>query len=142
VPALPASLQGPLRSMARVIVPESRELSPEGWTRLEGIVEGALRDRPEAMKRQLRLFLRLVEFLPVLRYGRPFSHLDPPRQEAWLRTLQDAPLLALRRGFWGVRTLVYMGYYGQPEIREAVGYRPHRDGWTARRGRAGGEGAP
>ena len=114
--------------------PPSSPLDEAGWKRLHAIVEEALGARPPAMRRQLRLFLRVLSWLPLLRYGRRFTGLDPERRRAVLRTLQDAPVLKLRQGIWGLRTLVYMGYYGQPEIQHELGYRAHLDGWRARAG--------
>src|SRR2546430_10017405 len=55
------------------------------------------------------LFLILLEWFPLLRYGRRLSRLDPARRTKFLDQLQRAPMLLLRRGFWGVRTLVLMG---------------------------------
>ena len=42
-------------------------------------------------------------------------------------------MLAVRRGFWGLRTLVFMGYYARPEAAAAIGYRADVRGWEARR---------
>jgi hypothetical protein len=70
--------------------------------------------------------------LSVLRYGKVFGRLDADRRALLLGRLENSPVLLLRRGLWGLRTLVYMGYYGQPQVREAIGYRAHPDGWAAR----------
>ena len=67
--------------------------------------------------------MRTIEIVPLLRYGRGFTALDPGRRTAVLRLLQDAPLVLLRRGFWGLRTLVLMGYYARPAAAAAIGYR-------------------
>lgn len=127
-PAL-APVRTAFRALAPTIVPEAGELDEEGWRRAETIIEDALADRPESMKRQLRLFVRIATWLPLLRYGRPFTRLSPERRAAFLKSLQDAPFLLLRRGFWGLRTLVFMGYYGQPEVQEEIGYAAHPRGW-------------
>ena len=50
-----------------------------------------------------------------------------------LETLQDAPVLLLRRGIWGLRTLAFMGYYTRPDAQRAIGYRADPRGWEARR---------
>ncbi|MBD3857823.1 MAG: hypothetical protein IFK92_15125 [Acidobacteria bacterium] len=34
----------------------------------------------------------------------------------------------LRKGFWGLKAMIFMGYYGQPETNEIVGYAPELDG--------------
>ena len=46
------------------------------------------------------------------------------RQDAVLRWFEDNPVGALRSGTWGLKTMVFMGYYGQPETNASVGYQP------------------
>ena len=48
-----------------------------------------------------------------------------------LTYLQDHPVQLIRAGFWGLRTLAFLGYYGQPETRAAIGYGPDARGWEA-----------
>jgi hypothetical protein len=121
------------RALAVTIVPEAISLDAGAWDDLERIVEEGLASRPDAIRRQLRLFVRLLDLLPVFRFGRTFRSLDPSRRTAFLLAVQDAPVLLLRRGFWGLRTLVYMGYYSRQEARDAIGYRADPRGWGARR---------
>ena len=121
------------RAMAEAFVPEARALDDAQWVRAESAVEASLASRPETVKRQLRLFLTVADWLPLLRYGARFRSLPAGRREAFLRTLERAPLLPVRRGVWGVRTLAFLACYGLPEVRRAIGYRAHPDGWDARR---------
>lgn len=139
------------RAVAEAVVPEAEALSPPQWDRGEGLVERSLAPRPEQVKRQLRLFLKALDWLAVLRYGRLYTRLSVERRRALLRTLERAPLLPLRRGVWGVRTLAFMAYYGLPEVRRNIGYHPDPGGWEAlptgpregdRGGRADAEAAP
>lgn len=110
------------------IAPGLSELDSNGRDGAAAIVARALASRTPAMRRQLALFLTVLRWAPVVRYGRPFDRLSPPQQDAVLRWFQDAPLTPLRQGFWGVKTLVYMGYYGRPELGAAIAYRPSRRG--------------
>jgi hypothetical protein len=64
------------RAVVSTIVPESAALDEKGWHDLESVVERLLRDRPENLQRQLRLLLHFVQWLPLLRYGRPFTALN------------------------------------------------------------------
>ena len=121
------------RALAATIVPEAVSLDGDGWDQVERIVEEALASRPEGMRRQLRLFVRALDLLPLLRYGKTFRSLDSSRRTAFLLGVQNAPVLIVRRGFWGVRTLVYMGYYTRQEARDAIGYRADARGWEGRR---------
>lgn len=127
-----ASVRPVLRAVARTVVPGARDLDEEGWAELEAIVADALTDRPPAVRRQVGLLLRALQWMPVPRWGRRFTSLSPRRRERVLAVLQDAPLLLLRRGFWGLRTLVLMGYWGRPAAREQAGYDARLRGRLAR----------
>ena len=128
-----APVAGEFRALAVAIVPRAAKLDEDGWRALEAIVEEALAPRPDAMKRQLRLFVRALSWLPVMRYGRTFAALDASRRTAFLRAVERSRLLLVRRGFWGLRTLVLLGYWGRPETGAAIGYRAHPRGWEVRR---------
>lgn len=121
------------RALAEAIVPETSALEAQGWADVEGIIEEALATRPPIVRRQLRVLIRLLNWMPVLRHGRRFVSLDPARRAEFLKTVQDSRLLLLRRGFWGLRTLTFMGYYARPEAAAEIGYRADPRGWEARR---------
>lgn len=121
------------RALAATIVPDAAHLDERGWSDLERIVEDVLASRPERMRRQLALFVRALDVIPLARHGRRFTALDAERRTRVLRGVQDAPLLFMRRGFWGLRTLVYMGYYARPEGAATTGWRANPLGWQARR---------
>ncbi len=121
------------RAIAATVVPETERLDESGWAGLERLVEKALEARPEAVRRQLRLLIRVIQLLPLLRRGRPFTRLTPAERASFLTGLQEAPILLLRRGFWGLRTLVFLGYYVSPEAARAIGYRADPRGWEARK---------
>ncbi len=105
----------------RVLDQEQREL-------FFSIVDAALEERPQGMRRQLAVFLRVLDLAPLLRWGRRLGALPPERAEAVLRWFQEAPLDRLRKGFWGLRTLVFMGYYGRLAAWPEIGYSPDFDG--------------
>ena len=138
----PPSTVGPVRAIFRAIVcavvPAAESLDEAGWSRAEGIVDEALADRPGSIRRQIVLFMRLVNWLAFVRYGRPFTRLDADRAGRFLSSFERSPVLLLRRGLWGVRTFGYMGYYAQDIIRREVGYAAAKEGWAA----AGGDGGP
>jgi hypothetical protein len=127
-----------LRAIATTMVPEAAQLDAAGWAHLEETMTAALARRPAALRRQLLLFVRAIEWLPLLGHGRRFTRLDAPRRARFLERLQDAPLLRVRRGVWGLRTLLMMGFYGRAETARAIGYRADPRGWEARR--SGGSG--
>jgi len=120
------------RAIARTIVPAADALGDAEWLELERIIEQGLASRPPAVRRQLRILVRVLDWIPLLRYGRTFRSLDGERRTRFLSAVQDAPLLLLRRGFWGLRTLVFMGYYGRPAAAAEIGYRASLLGWESR----------
>ena len=131
------SVLAPVRAVFRAfvvtVVPDAKQLDGSGWLALEGLVEDALKIRPPALRGQLQLFLRTIEWLPVVRYGHTFSALADERRGRVLRYFQDHPLERIRSGFWGLRTLAFLGYYGRPEGAHAVGYVVNPRGWEAMR---------
>ena len=129
---LPVAQRATFRAFAVTVVPEMAAFDDAAWAAVERTVAHALARRPAAMRRQLVLFLRVLENLPRLRYGRSFSALTPPRRTSLLHRLEHAPLKLLRRGVWGLRTLVLMGCYTRPETMTEIGYRAHAGGWAAR----------
>jgi hypothetical protein len=106
------------------LVPEVAGLTAAQRDEFRAIVADALADRPEAMRRQFRAFLGIIERGPMLRFGAPFSRLAPGRQDRVLRWLQDCPVTLLRKGFWGMKALVLMGYYARPAAAAEVGWTP------------------
>ncbi len=128
-----APVQATFRAVAETVVPEVASLGPDEWREVCTVIERALAARPEATRGQLVTFLRLVEFLPLVRLQGRFSRLSPERRREELERLERSRTLLFRRGMWGVRTLVFMGYYTRPAVQAALGYRATAAGWSARR---------
>ena len=129
-----SSLQDPLRAIGSVVLPSTNVLDEEGWNRAERIIEGALASKPAGIKRQIRLFLRLVNVLPILSTRRTLTKLPLEKRARFLQRLHRSPLMPLRRGMWGIRTLLFMGYYNQDRVRAGIGYAADSRGWTAHSG--------
>lgn len=121
------------RAVVETVVPETAALNGERWEKMERLAGDALRRRSAREIRQLRLFLCLIQWATVIRHGRRFTLLDLPRRERVLRYLQEHPVQLIRTGFWGLRTLAFLGYYGCPETARALGYLPGARGWEAYR---------
>jgi hypothetical protein len=128
-----AAVRPAYRAMAQTFVPESAALDEPGWAEAEAIVERFLAARPPAVRRQLAVLVRVLDLLPLFLYGRRFRSLDAARRLRYLDALQRAPVLLLRRGIWGLRTLAFMGFYARPGAAAEIGYRADPRGWEARR---------
>ncbi|MFN7973227.1 MAG: hypothetical protein U0166_12915 [Acidobacteriota bacterium] len=114
--------------IARRIVPEAATLDAEGERRFLALVDEALTSRTPAMRRQLGLFLGVMRVAAFLRFGGSLEKIPAAKSDALLRFFQESPLRLLRMGFWGVKTLAFLGYYGRREIGPSIGYTPSRDG--------------
>jgi hypothetical protein len=119
------------RAIAAVVVPESADLDDRAWHEMEALVLDSLSLRPPPLQRKLRLFVHAVEWLPVLSYRKRFSALDSESRAAFLSRLQEHRIDAIRVGFWGLRTLVFLGYYGRATGANEIDYDPHPSGWDA-----------
>ena len=127
-----SSLRPAFRALAICFVPETARATPAQWTALEAEVERALDARPE-LRPQLVLFIRLLDLSARFRYAHSLARLDPVRGDGLLRAFAASPVLLFRRGVWGLRTLVFLGWYTQPDVIAGLGYRAHPAGWEARR---------
>jgi len=123
-----------LRAMATTIVPEMSSLSERAWSEVEHVIRRGLAERSPRAQRGLFAFVRLLQVLPIARYGRPFTSLTSPRRDAFLASIERSQFLVIRRRFLGIRSLVFMGYYSRDDVAESIGYRAVRGGWEARGG--------
>jgi hypothetical protein len=122
-----------VRAIACTIVPEAAAMDEKAWGEFNALMDAALGDRPRELQRRLQLFLRAIDWLPVFRFGRRFVSLQPAQRARFLSGLENHPVQLIRSGFWGLRTLVLLGYYGRPEAVAAIGYTASPRGWEARR---------
>jgi hypothetical protein len=117
-----------LTALGYALVPESRNLAPERRETFFKLMDDMLATRPRSMVRLLGLFLVVMRWLPLFRFGGRLDRLSPEKQARALSWFEDFPVGLVRTGFWGVKTLVFMGYYGQPEIAQGLDYNPSFSG--------------
>jgi hypothetical protein len=129
---LTSSLRPAFRALATSFVPETDRADAAQWTALEQTIERALAARPPRLRRQIALFVRLLDISARLRHGHSLAALDGFRRTALLERFAASRLLLFRRGVWGLRTLVMLGWYTQPAVVLALGYRASAAGWEAR----------
>lgn len=98
-------------------------MTEEGWRELESTVNAYLSTRPAKLRRQLHLFLRILDVLAILRFARRLHRVPLDVRSTFLHRIERAPVLLVRRGLWGVRTLAFMGYYTRPQVMREIGYR-------------------
>ena len=117
------------RAIAEAVVPEVAQLDEAGWDAFRSIVAHAISQRPPRVQRQLAMFVRLLNVMSYAHNRRALHRLDLATRTRFLERIQNSPLLLIRRGFWGIRTLILMGYYARPECRPAIGYAANVRGW-------------
>lgn len=114
---------------AACIVPSEPSSPGADDPRCVSVAEAAIALRPESDQRLLRVFLTLLEWLPVLRYFTRFSRLSFERRSAvlsWLSRTTLAP--KLRAGMFGLKNFALLGYYGSDVAFGELGYPgPRRD---------------
>ncbi len=120
-----------MRAVITTVVPEASTLDDGAWAEVQTIIGATLAKRDPMVRRQLALFLRFIQWAPVIRYGRRFTVLSAMDRARFLGSLQDYPASLVRIGFWGVRTLALLGYYGRPGAARDVGYLSDARGWEA-----------
>ena len=128
-----SDVRRPFRALATVFIPETAAADEAARSRLEAIVAGALAARPPALARQVFLFIRILDGIAILRHGRRLGSLDHGKCTRLIEGIATSRVLLLRRGVWGLRTLIQMGWYGQPEVQRSLGYRAAAAGWEALR---------
>lgn len=128
-----ASQRPRLHALAVCFVPEIAIATASQWNALEAAVDQAVSLRPPALRRQLASLVGLIDWIARIRYGRPLVRLEVPKRDRLLASLAESRLSLLRRGIWGLRTLVMLGWYTQPEVVASLGYRASPLGWSARR---------
>jgi len=111
------------RAAAGCIVPSEPDSPGADSDEALIIADRALSERPERDRKLLFAFLRAVELLPILRYGRGFSRLRRDQQQAFLRFLQSTRLSPkFRQGFFGLKTFALLGYYGLERTWQELAY--------------------
>lgn len=117
-----------LWTLACRVVPPCERLDDAARDEMMRIIDRAITGRPASMQRQLGLFLTVIRVVARLRSLRRIEKLKPDDVERLCRWLERNPISLVRKGFWGVKALILMGYYGQGPIRAAIGYRPELRG--------------
>src|SRR5260370_6961605 len=123
-PVLGSGQQRFLLCLAARIVPESAGAPTQVTDPLLAAVDEELRPRPRLQQLEFKLLLFAIRWMTVPFTLHRFEHLPGERQDRWLRFLENAPLTLLRVGIWGLKTLVFLGYYTQDPLHHRIVYFP------------------
>jgi len=70
----------------------------------------------------LKVFLFFVQFYSFILYRKIFTSLSADKQIEYLSKLENFSMSKIRQGFWGVKNLVFWGYYTQISSWPAIHY--------------------
>jgi hypothetical protein len=90
-------------------------------------VDEELRPRPRLQQLEFKLLLFAIRWMTVPFTLHRFERLPGERQDRWLGFLENAPLTLLRVGIWGLKTLVFLGYYTQDGVQQRIVYMPSKE---------------
>ena len=123
-----------LRAIATTVVPESASLDERAWGEVEAVIAHALASRGPRMQRQLVVFLRLVQTLPIARYARPLTGLTARQRHAFLESVERSRLQAHAARILGGADADLHGLLHARRCRRVHRLSRQPDGWTARGG--------
>ncbi len=115
---LSARQQRLLVRLAACIVPETAGAPAQVTDALLSAIDEQLRPRPRLQQLEFKLLLLGLGGMTVL----------PMRwQDRGLQLLENFPLRLVRVGIWGLKTLVFLGYYGQDPVERRIRYFPSKE---------------
>jgi hypothetical protein len=114
---LGAGQQRILVRLAACVVPETAGAPAETTRALLAAIDDQLRPRPRLQQLEFKLLLLGLAGLTVLPAG---------WQQRCLHLLENFPMRLVRVGVWGLKTLVYLGYYGQDSVERRIRYWPSK----------------
>jgi hypothetical protein len=125
-----APLRRQVRPLLEAVVPTAGGIDDARLDAVTARIVGRLAHEPASLRRQLRLLVRVLQWLPLLFSGWTLAGLDAPGRVRFLERLQDAPVAKLRVGVWGLRTLLFLGWYGDENIATGLGWHASTRGWA------------
>ena len=125
-PVLSAGQQRFLLCLAARIVPESAGAPAQVTDPLLAAIDSELQPRPRLQQLEFKLLLLAIRWMTLPFTLHRFERLPAERQDRWLRFLENAPLTLLRVGIWGLKTLVFLGYYTQDSVQRRILYVPSK----------------
>ncbi len=114
------------RAFLCALAPRAASMDASGWQAFFEIVDTAIAERPMLLRVGVRAYVVLLRLAAFPLGG--FCSMPPERLGRLLTFFQDFPLALVRAGFWGLRALALMGYYGQPSVAKRLGWAPIADG--------------
>lgn len=114
------------RTFLCALAPHAAVMDAAGWQAYFEILETAIGERPFQLRVGVRAYVVLLRLAAFPLGG--FCSMPSERRARFLVFFQDFPSALIRAGFWGLRALALMGYYGQLSVAKRLGWAPIADG--------------
>ena len=112
-----AAIVGCLVPAEPALAPSTRAAVLDDVTRFVGSQIAAL---PDFLRLPYRVAMTGFEWLPILRWGRPFRGLDADRRRAYLDLWTHAPVGAMRNFVKLIRGCALLAYYDHPALAASL----------------------
>ena len=116
-PVLRAWQRRILVRLAAVVVPESAGAPVQAIDAMARAVDNQLQPRPRLQQFAFKLLLLGLGWMTLL---------PAAWQVGLLHLLEGFPVRLVRVGIWGLKTLIYLGYYGQESVQQRINYLPSK----------------
>ena len=109
-------------ALQQALIPRSSSFTLSQRHDARALVNSLMAQQPSDAKRKLKVFLLIIDAYSLLRFGRSFRQLTGDSQQKVLRSFFDSPISLIRKGFWGLNTIVRLSVYGQESLHKDLGY--------------------
>jgi hypothetical protein len=105
-------------ALVRLLLPEpdARGVSRQVESDVVGFVTSQIEALPAFLGPPYRLAIAAFDWLPALRHGRRFTHLEASAARRWLSLWSDGPIPLARDFVKLVRSCALLAYYDHPEV--------------------------
>jgi len=121
---LSESTRETLKNLILTIIHQEADFSPK--PELEKVVneiEDLLNHTPTLLRTGLIMLIKSLEAAPLAQgFRHTFSHLDPKSQKEFLYKMEQSSNYIFRGIIAGLKTLIIVAYFSEPEAEKAVGY--------------------
>ena len=109
-------------SVADRIIPEDENSPGGGSMQTAAVVDWYMKRIPENIRKQILLFLDVIQFTGIFFGGKRFSNNNIQDQERQLKWMENNKVRLFRMGFFGIKTFIEMGYYTREDIWKTINY--------------------
>lgn len=95
---------------------------PEAHTDIVRAADRMISSKPASIQRKMKLFMFVASVLPVFRFFRTFPNLSVDARERFLGWMASGPIGLFRLGFWGLRSVALLAFYGDERSWEGLEY--------------------